>query len=379
MRRPRPIAIILIAAGIALWAGKNGELNRIIRRLQPTNNTDPTQAQAVADPDPRLLNASTRIESPAASQEDKPEQIQIATRSEFSSLPVDRASNEFLKTLGSQIRQSKPFKLEIHSRLYWNGHSVEIPGQYAQLGRGTNQFRIDLKTGEGDATQALSKICDGRFLYSMKWQGGKKTLEFVDLRRIDETRISTGLDRPDNPTNWIATGGLASLLDNLADAFQFTSPQHVVQNGVEYSRLDAIWDTRLLKDLLQDTVPAHYLEPHIVWRKLPAHIPHQVRLFLVHSPSFGWLPHQISFYRMPKGTEGMTSGTIADPLEWELLADIRLFKPQALDGESLNFLQLEAEDIETIDNTPQYITQMRQFQVHREAKLDELEPASKLR
>jgi hypothetical protein len=380
MRRSLPIAIILIAAGIALWAGKNGELNRFIRLLQRPSDSALSEPQIVSAADTKHFNASASVDLDQKTAEPFPRSdLDVGAKTRPGTVPPVTDVQKFLRTVSGQLRDSLPFKTELQAQLNWNGTTLSIPGQYAQLGQGKNQFRIDLRISAGDSTQVLSKRCDGRFLYSMKWQGGRKTLEFVDLRRIQEARTAAGLSQADNPTNWLAAGGLASLLDNLSTAFQFDSPQVVVHDSVDYLRLDGIWNSKALVELLKDTVPSHYLEPNIAWRKLPPHIPHQVSLFFAQSPSFGWMPVQLGFYRFVERSLPSSRSLLSDSDELELLAKIRFSNAQPINVEGVDFLQLDTEDTETIDNTPQYISQLRQYKMHREAKANDLESGSKLR
>jgi hypothetical protein len=375
MRRHLPIAIFLIAAGIALWAGKNGELNRIIRLLNRPSTGDATYATPADSRNNPFFNASTlsRVDKhPTELTENLQSLASLSQKLELTE--QNQQSFEFLTTTAEQLRQSPALKMDLKAEISWNASPLAVAGQYAQLGEGKGQFRVDLRIGTKEQTQTLSKLCDGRFLYSLKSQGGRKTLEFIDLRRIEETRMSAGLVHSNNSTSWFAAEGLPSLLTNLSAAFFFAPPHVFANEGIEYLRLAGIWNPVALVELLKGNVPNHYLEPKIIWAQLPRHIPHQISFCFVRTSSLGWLPCQIGFYRFPPQRDPQTGETTGKPLALELLAQIQLLNAQQIQISPADFLQLDSNAIETIDNTPKYISQLRTHEIHRQAK--SLQPGS---
>lgn len=370
MRRELPIAFLLIATGIALWAGKNGELNRLKRWLIPAGGTVQTGTESNGKPNSYFSLASDRSNT-APAEKTNGSDSSFLSSSTLLSLQAglknpSTESIQFLKKLGTEIRASKAFKIDLVAELNWIHAELLIAGSYAQLGQETGQSRIDLQIGTGSETRALSKICDGRFLYSLKQSNGQKKLEFIDLRRIQETRFAAGLSQPDNPTSWIASGGLASFLENAAAAFQFSDPKFLESDRSRYVQIDGTWIQSALVDLLKDSVPAHHLDPKIVWNELPKHIPHQVRITFVEDPALGWLPQQIHFLHFTRRNEEANANPEAANLS--TLAKITFSAPQAIDVDPENFLQLNTEDVETIDNTPLYIGQVKKFEMQRQAQ-----------
>jgi hypothetical protein len=371
MRRELPIAFVLIATGIALWAGKNGELNRLKRWLNPAGEFFPAAAGQSPETASEFSLASGRsIVAPTENPAGSPT-IPATTKPLISlqSGVKDPSSEsiQFLQMLGSELRDAAAFKLDLVAELNWIRSELLIAGKYAQLGKGTGQSRIDLQIGTGNEARILSKICDGRFLYSLTQSHGQKKLEFIDLRRIQETRDAAGLSQANNPINWIATGGLASFLENAAAAFQFSEPHYFDRDGQQHLQMDGTWIQSALVDLLKGSIPSHHLTPNIEWNELPRHIPHQVRITFIKHPSLGWLPQQIHFLRF-SSRQDQSASTTAEAASLSSLAKITFSSPHPIDVDSKDFLQLNAEEVETIDNTPLYISQVKRFEMHRQAE-----------
>jgi hypothetical protein len=368
MRRELPIAITLIAAGIALWAGKNGALHQLLPNVDHASDREKSSSDSSEISQPKFLQASNSESAHGNSRLSESFDLMLSPVSLHAGLnhPSPEA-RELLSRLSRELRNSRAFRLDLVAELYWQASEMMVSGHYAQRGQGTDQSRIDLKLGRGAEARSLSKICDGRFLYSLQQFQGKRKLHFVDLKRIQEQRISAGLTQPEHPTNWIAMGGLVGFLDNLSLAFQFTAPQFSQQDGIHLFQVDGIWNPDALRELLKSSVASHQLAPEIIWNKLPQNVPHQVQLIFVQHPSLGWLPQQISFFQFAAPRDGTTASG-AKIVDLSLLARIKFSRPVEIDVDEADFLQLNTDDVETTDNTSLYISQVKKYEIDRQAQ-----------
>ncbi len=365
----RPIALILIAAGIALWAGKNGQLVRLSQWLQGQPERVPSELSPANHPLPFFTASQVRPSTPESVLHPAlvGRSSQVPNRV-LESFEPDADSAALLRLIANELRKAGSFRSDLYMELTRGPSHIEMTGQYTQLGNESGQSRIDLRIGEHNDMRELSKMCDGRFLYTLQKYRNERRLEFIDLRRIQETRSSAGLSQAGDPSSWMATGGLASLFENMAEAFRFTQQERSQRDGFHICVVDGVWHHRALVELLNSTIASHYLEPEIVWRKLPDNIPHQIRIELVDTNQLGWFPARIEFFQLDNSRKLVSLGKSSDSKQLVRIASIQFSPPQPVEIDPDRFLRLNTEDIETIDNTHLYISQLHRFEVLRQAQ-----------
>ena len=274
----------------------------------------------------------------------------------------DPEAREFLKSIGNQLLESPPFRMEIEIEQRWASQQYRVAANYSQLGQGSGQSKIEfviVDSGtEVDQPTSLTKICDGRFLYTFFRQGKTQTLEFIDLHRLHQTRLNSGLTEPQNPSGWIAQGGLAGLFRNLSEAFQFQPISALEMDGVSAYQLNGVWREKPLAELLQNLVDQKWIEPNIQWSRLPSQIPHGVSVEVVNVPQFGWVPHRVIFLSAQQ--DNQTGPRVP-------MATIRFSEPQAIPIDASDFINIQNDEVEPVDVTHQYVGQVQEFGAARQA------------
>jgi hypothetical protein len=370
MKRELLIAAILLAACGMLWAGQNGVLVRMARGLeswfQKRDSATPdftVRLESVADylnqslgepiagPDPSFLSQDFAGNESRRSR--LPEIWQVPHYQTWSD---SGEGNRFLQEVAQQLKNMPPLRSDLLIRFRWGVSEFAMTGSYAQMGQGSGQSRLDLNLLDQDPALSISKVSDGRFLYTLERVGDRQKLEFVDLQQVRKSRQSGKSPQNQPVQQWLLPGELASLLENLSIAFQFDVPHMQQIEGQSFCHLQGVWKAEWLRNWLQDVTPLHQLQPEIVWHKLPQEIPHQVNLSLVFCPNFGWTTQRIVFLRYPKEKKRSTdSGNpelrIAVPMG---VVDFASF--QALTAASDNLLKIESAEVETVDVTDLYLT-----------------------
>lgn len=337
MKLELPISIVLLAAGGLLWAGQSKWLNFSLRRSGNSQSVEASNDRARTNPGLLLSTAVplTDAESSTANSQ----------------------SAAFLQSVGANLRLAPPFQTELQVQIQWSERSYSIGGIYAQPGQGSGQSKMELRVGTGADATTMTKICDGRFLYSFQQRGTIKTLEFIDLRRLQETRLSAGLAQSDNPLSWIATGGLASLLENLAVAFNLGPAIVSEVNGIVLCTIEGDWRIQSLAELLGASIGSES-EGQIFLENLPPQIPSRIKIELANVPAFGWLPQKLTFFRPEKNSS---------PTLMRVLADVQFSAPASFVFDPDEFLHINTDEVESTDVTDLYVEQVHDFGFARQA------------
>jgi hypothetical protein len=254
--------------------------------------------------------------------------------------------------VGTALRNSPPFQSELQITLNWSGKLHQISGEYSQPGQGSGRSKIQLDLTAGGRPLKMTKICDGRFLYTHLIRNEEQTLQFIDLRRLQETRSLSGLGQMDSPMSWVATGGLASTFENLSAAFDFESIVPLKQEGPQTCQIKGSWNSKHLTRLLREVVDPQDENSEIQWNKIPPQIPQSVFIELANVDLYGWVPRHIKFYR---------SAQVFSPGNIQPLASIEFSPPVLIATDSMDSWKIKPDEIESLDITDQYVKQVRDF------------------
>jgi len=379
MKQQLPIAITLLAAGSWLWISGNAAENRYDAVQLPREHSE---AVATASPIQQTTEGSNDTVQLAGYQTpiESPLEPAIANRFPLShqaaSIPADSTEPSetaaFLRSVGERLRNSTPFKTELRIEIEWSKQRYPISGQYLQPGQGSGQSKLELSLNNASTPVTITKICDGRFLYSHFRQNEKQTLEFIDLARLGRSHQSMGLIEPNNPMSWISTGGMASVFENLAAAFEFAPLASAEVDGRAVCTLEGRWREEHLIDLLRPAVEHKHLTPKIQWSRLPKQIPHSVRLKLANVPEFGWMPQSITFFqsKVPNESRAEVSSEFSNAafksdhsvnIGSNPIALIEFGPPQPAMIDANDFLNLQNDEVESIDVTDQFVEQVQGY------------------
>jgi len=363
MKRELLIAAVLLAAGGMLWAGQNGGLNRIVRSLEasfqkndPTGSSDypglfSSVSQFFGNPaEPEQLPLATLLDQELDIQLNKVYKISL-----YSSWPDDPQANQFLEGVAANLKNSPPLTTEITAKFRWQGQEFHFAANYSQIGKGSGQSRLDLTFRDRSDSTILSKVCDGRFLYTLEVFGEHKKLEFVDLQQIRRVNQRRNANQIPLLNQGMLPGELASLIENLSLCFQFDTPQLQEIEGQSFCHLQGVWRADWLRKLLHEVAPQHHLEPQIIWHKLPDEIPHHIQLSMVHSHKFGWIPHRLIFLRYVKERKQPTRAETAETRMAVPIGVIDFASFQFLSTTADELLSMDTAEIETVDVTYLYL------------------------
>ncbi|MCH2177882.1 MAG: hypothetical protein MK106_03675 [Mariniblastus sp.] len=291
MKLELPFAIFLLAAGCLLWLGGGSFYRNTQNSASETQKTVvPSKTTTISEPIKYPIQLVAKQE-PAVS--DKSENA-----STFGSLK----GAKLLEQVAANIVSSPPIESSVLLTVdLFNQHLV-TQGKYIQLGQGSRKSRLDFQYDleEGEGTGKLTQICDGRFFYSIQETGEEKNLRFVDLYQL-ATADQQGLLA--QPTAWMATGGLSSLMQHLAQAFDFAPITKGTISGVPTLVLRGTWKLEYLKRLTDKQLDPQWLNQPVRWDKLPPQLPHVVELHLGADQFLPLFPYRIVFSRYDDGNE----------------------------------------------------------------------------
>ncbi|MFK7770201.1 MAG: hypothetical protein AB8B55_23525 [Mariniblastus sp.] len=257
-------------------------------------------------------------------------------------------SVKFLAEVSKQLAGSPSFgaSLILTGNLF--EQTVTANGRYFQMGQGSGKSRIDLRFGETDDSPTVFQLCDGRFVYNLQTSGPSSipTFEFVDLMRVRET--SGEQSQQISPTGWVATGGISSLFQHLASAFNFGEME---TNGVDQILLRGSWDENALRRIVTTGNDIDLGTP-IHWEKVPGQLPHAVEIVFEKYDQFGYFPKRISFQKFSIQEERV----VMKPT-----VKLRLDSPKSLPELNDRFFVIDSSNLESVDATDNYIERIQLF------------------
>ncbi len=255
----------------------------------------------------------------------------------------------FLAELSKKVSQSQPIgaSIELTGNLF--GQVVSASGDYYQMGQGSHKSRIELSFATLANSPSVIQLCDGRFVYKFQSSGDQRELEFVDLLRVREKAGERGSGI--TPTGWVASGGIASLFQHLASAFNFGEIEYGDDSSVT---LRGSWDDAALRQIVGvENDPDNPVEGRTSrWSQVPGQLPHAVELVFRHDKDLDYFPRRIKFLRV----EASSQDTKLSPM-----VVLEFSVPRPLPGSSSRYFVVEATDLDSVDMTQQYIARIEDF------------------
>ena len=329
MKQELTITILLLAAGVGLWMWKS-DLN--IAAL-----IDSRSQHAKVDQEPAIGQLSSATD-------DNTDAINV---------PGHQQTVEFLQRCAAKLRNVPALNSELQVDLNLPGAPIRLSGRYIQSGQGGQQSRTELILPTADGQITLLKICDGRFLYTQLNTPQNKTLEFVDLEQCTQRRNYDQQTEPGNPMRWIADGGISSVFENLAEAFEF-EPIEVRSN--KEGRVFIVrgrWNQTKLAEMLHESMENH---PGFNWKTSPVHLPHAVEIEFVEQATFEIFPRRLELLRYQAEKENEQSIPVAS---------ILFAPPEVSDIPVSDIVKLEQGEGESVETTLQYVNQIISFNYAR--------------
>ena len=290
----------------------------------------------------------------------------------------NRGAVELLASAAIEIANSNPFqsKLAIWGQVFQQ--EIVASGNYYQMGQGSHKTKIELSFDQMPGKPQMLQLCDGRFVYTIHSDDSsaqseaqaatsQQKLEFVDLLRVQE---ATGDDTANrgivSPTGWVATGGIASLLQHLASGFNFGPPEALDPNSNRIL-IRGSWDENALRGIVSDLDNNIKLGSPIQWDQVPKHMPHAIEMVLVRSSNQAYFPHQISFLRF---------GVKDHQATIEPSVSMTFSPPEPLSNLADGFFVIDSSNLEPTDATDRYITRIKSLGRFQEKVATQQDPTA---
>jgi len=363
MKLELTLAAVLLAAGCLLWnvhmigGGGEGETAGKHKNLVTAQERLPTQGQGSAASIHHIPLASDN----SAVVQTGFQQAAVAHSTPFGSgLPagsIDRQgqfpslkSSELIKNAADNLLNSASIEANARITIRLFDEYVVAKGKYYQMGLGSTNARLEFEFGQSDDATQVVQICDGRFYYTLTESKKEKRLEFVNLERVSMVNGSTQSFVGD-PTNLMATGGIASVLQNLAAVFDFDAPVPSELGGISMLTLNGTWKADKLNQFVSELVHPGELDSKNGWEELPRQIPHAVSVTLGNDSNFPLFPYRIVFYQYDPQT-----GSFTHPM-----LTLELFEVGRSAPLSQNLFALDSSKAITIDATERYAVRVLRY------------------
>ena len=278
----------------------------------------------------------------------------------------DPRSVELLTGACRRIANSTPFGTSLKLTGHLFDQDTVATGRYFQLGQGTHRSRLELEFNAGQEVASSFQLCDGRFVYRLQTFGGKQQFEFVDLNRFTE---QTSASSAFTPSNWIATGGLASLLEQFNQSFNFGAPKQITtDNQAQLTTIRGCWNETALRHTLGNEAGSVFPKEEkirsrnaIPWNKIPQQLPHGIEVVFGNDPVFGAFPREIRYLKFAPNPNG--GAMLLKPM-----MTLQFSHPLTTDKLTENMFVIRSSDIESVDTTNQYLAQVKSILAKRQAE-----------
>ena len=362
MKMELPLAFLLLAIGGAMWIVQNGiesnadsfgstpqqvDLSEEIDRLATGQSQSSAQqfhgdVQFAALPeDFGDLEAEGSVEA-VAFEEKMKTAIEHFQFSNFA--PEQNEPASLLASAAEALRTSGPVACKARISISMFDQEIEGTGQYLHAGQGTDMTRLDLAFQIDEETELTwNQICDGQFFYWIETFEGKREINFIDTTELNDFD-SLGQSAP---TRWLTQSGMASLLQNLSEAFEFIAPTGKEVGGIEMLHLRGQWKTESLRNVFAGGFGTR--KEVIDWSKLPPQVPHRVEVFLGNDDYMPLFPYRVVFSKVDPESDTLTSPVMT----------FELFEVQKLTSISNEYFQVTGNNSEQTDLSDSYRDQIK--------------------
>ncbi|MDG1872531.1 MAG: hypothetical protein P8J27_01370 [Mariniblastus sp.] len=377
MKQELTFATMLLAIGCLLWGpsllsnfqSETGEKLDVLTKIEGQAAVDQPDAKI----DPKVIDASFQsdIVSGVTEKTDSVSKPNSASeqKSELTTRPIefDRLSKlshpqsmQLLETAANQLAKSEPLGLKIQLNALLFGQQIEASGRYFQMGQGTHKTRIELSFDSVSQQPGLLQVCDGRFLYTVhsagSGQSAEQSFEFVDLERVQQAAGEKGSTI--TPTGWVATGGLASLLQHLASAFNFGAPETLSGDLI---LVRGGWNEIALRTIVANADNNLDLGNPIRWDRVPRQLPHAVELVFKPIGNQRYIPTQVSYLRFEQTKEQVQ----VKPTFEMSFSDL-----QFLDNLAEGFFVVDSTNVASTDKTSEHIDRIDSYRETKQAEFE---------
>ena len=286
---------------------------------------------------------------------------------------------DLLANAATEIANSNPFQLKLALQGKVFQQEIAASGNYYQMGQGSHKTKIELSFDQMPGKPQMLQLCDGRFVYIVHSASSRdaaeteaaptqQKLEFVDLLRIKEAANDVAATNRGiiSPTGWVATGGIASLLQHLASGFNFGPPEALEPNS-DRVLIRGSWDENALRGIVSDLDKDIKLGSPIQWNRVPGHIPHAIEIVLTRNSNQAYFPNQISYLRF---------GVKDHQATIEPSVSMTFSSPEPLSNLADGFFVLDSSNLEPTDTTDRYIARIKSFRRAQEQIAIQQDPAA---
>ena len=234
------------------------------------------------------------------------------------------------------------------------GQQINGKGSYSELR--TKQIpymRMELKIPLEDKMGVLVKVCNGRYLWTYRKVLEHEKLEQVDMDRVQEAKEKkAGVSPTNRPGDFdpsltaVGVGGLPTIVRELNENFDFSTPTEAKLDQMPILRLEGTWNQanllRLLpkqkKDIEQGQAPN--------LSELPPHIPDRVAVSLGAHDLF---PYRIEYFRN-NDRAGQGRGALMTVYFYNIRFDQKI---------SEAYFDYRPGELEPVDKTHEYIEKLK--------------------
>ena len=212
-----------------------------------------------------------------------------------------RQGNELMLESAGRLFGSLPLAASARLSVNLFDQQIVAEGRYIQAGQGSKRARLEFDFGDLHHPKTILQICNGRFYYRFERLDAKPALQLADLSKVSDADRHLLIA---NPATWMATGGLSSLLESLANNFDLTTAGESMIAGTPVIIIRGHWKQDRIRRLLVGQVDDLFIGEQLRWDKLPEHLPHSVEVTLGNDDYFPLFPYRISFFRERKLDRG---------------------------------------------------------------------------
>jgi hypothetical protein len=209
------------------------------------------------------------------------------------------SSNQQVEALVERVERTidrlQSLSAKVRNRVDLFDQQVTGAGIYLQQGSGLRQLsRFELKSQVADATYTLLEVNDGRGYWTFRELPTGPSLNRVDLERIQAQLQSDVRSASAAGPGQMPIGGLCKMIAGLRQNFQFDRAAQTQLGERIVWVVDGQWRPAQLAATVPELRGAIEAGRPIEWKKLPAHLPEHVVLFIGQSDL---IPYRIEYLR----------------------------------------------------------------------------------
>ena len=316
MKYKLPIVTLLsIAAGIAGWQTKQ-KLDRDAAAVNSSNSAAPSEARHRPTPS-----------------------------------PAEGRGQKIVQQTVQSLLKIRALSAELRQRIDMFDQQLVGIGTYKQMMvADLSLVRMEMNIPvSADETERWLQISDGRSLWTRRTGPQTKSLEVINLTRVQQVMESQETFAVDKvAASWMVLGGLPKLVDSLAKNFEFSSPVGKRIQDVPIWEVTGRWKKDVLKRMRGKAT-----------KPLPPHVPDQVRLVLGRGEPLPLFPYRIEFGRSGTGQGGKEGQGPRSPGEFKRLVTLEFFRVQLNPKLDTGAFQFSPGEQSVVDRTDAVLEQLR--------------------